>query len=350
MKSLLFFFFGFIFIFALVQCDIIPTSIPINKLEKLTLFQNDTLLLLEDSDNSPKMLIDIMLSHPSKFSLTFNQYKNNNDSSLSPDYSKNQTNLNIKEKNDYLDRSRILLDLPKKENDTKNQILVDIKKINNLINLTKNEEDDKYIAIKYILSENGEDYQLNNPEIKIQDNKDGFNISFEGIKGEKDLANILATYNLDICEKNILESKYENIYFYSFSEKNLSLFHKEVKIEGNSIKNDNYIEIKAQLDEKKEYYLFLRANVQNYILQYKAEVLKISKKTEPVIDAEQNRKTNKSILLLILSCFGGIVILTYIIVLIYISVNKKPGLNNNVEEDKDYKNIGEIKTINEDEA
>ena len=78
--------------------------------------------------------------------------------------------------------------------------------------------------------------------------------------------------------------------------------------------------------------------------------MEISKKIEPEINAEKNRKKNRSILILILSCFGGIVILTYIMVLIYLFVNKKPGLNKNVEQDYDYKNIGEIKTLNEDEA
>ena len=350
MKSLLVFIFNPIFIFSLIQCNIIPTTIYENQLEKITLVQNENLLLLGSFDNSSKMIIDIMLSHPSKFILTFNQYSANYDDSLSPDFNKNQTNLNIKEKNNYFGKSRIILDLPKNENDTKNQILVNIKKIDNSINITKNEEDDKYITMRYIISENDEEYQFNNTEIKIQECKDGFNISFGGIKEEKDLTNISATYTIDICEKNILESQYENIYFYSFSEKNLSLFHKETKIEGNNIKNDNYIEIKSLLDKKKKYFLFLNVNIQNYILQYKVEVLEISKKIEPEIDAEKNRKKNRSILILILSCFGGIVILTYIMVLIYLFVNKKPGLNKNVEQDYDYKNIGEIKTLNEDEA
>lgn len=351
MKSLLFFVFSSFSFFSLIHCYIIPTSISENQLEKITLVQKETLLLLQSYDcNSPKMFIDIVFSHPSNFILTFNQYKDNYNDTLSQDFSKNQTNLNIKEKNDYLYKSRIILDLPKNENETKKQILVSIKKNDNSINATKNEKYDKKLAIRYILGENDDEYQLNNTEIKIQQDKYGLKLYLEGIKEEEDdLTEISSTYIIDICDKNILESKFENIDFYSFSEENLSLFHMEEK-SNSSIKNGSIIEIKAPLNDKKEYYIFAKLKIKNYILQYKAAVLDISKIIEPEIDAEKNRKNNKSILLLILSCFGGSVILTYIMVLIYLSINKKTDIVKKIEQDYDYKNIGEIKTLNEDEA
>ena len=344
-----------IFIFTFVFCIIeVPTSIIENRYDKISLGQETKLLLLHNYHNSSEMYIEIMLSSPSKYELTFNQYKNdykNPLKNLSYNYNYNQTNLIIKEEAN-LGKSRIYLNLVINGNNTIEEILLVIKKRD----ISTNNKDN--IMIRYILNENEEKYILKNNKINIVQQKNILNITFGGIipySDEINLINISAIYTIDLIDKKSLDLYFENIYFYAFSENNnIFLYHKELKLKGNSIKYDNYIRIKAPLNEKNEQIIFIKAEIKNYgnIFIYEIEPFKVSeiiKRKRKENDQNQNREENKPILLIIMGLFGGSVILTLIFVFIYLKINEINGSSDKKEQEYDYKNIGEIKTVEEDD-
>ena len=358
MKSLILFLFYSISFFSFIFCNNeVPTSIIENNYGILSLGQDRKLLLLHNYNNFSEMLVDIMFSSPSKYEVTFNAYEEDPLNNLSSDYSYNQTDLIIKE-DEYFGKNRLYLNLVINQNETIEQILLFIKRKDNLSN-----NDDK-IMIRYIFEENKEIYILKNKKINITQEKDILNISFGGISPnleEDNLTNITATYNIYLIDKNTLESNFENIYFYGFSERdNIFLYHKELKFKGNIIQYDNYIRIKAPLNDKNEQIIFIKAEIKYYgnIFIYEVEhfkVLEISEKAKPKgkkkkINAKKNRKKNKSKLIIIMSLFLGSVIFTFIFVFIYLKISKNEGLNNKDQQEYDYKNIGEIKTCEEDEV
>ena len=79
MKSSILFLFFATLIFSKIHCIIIePVNILENNLDMLTLTNSWNFFLLKNSNNpnaSNKMLIEIMFSHPSKYDITFNKYK-----------------------------------------------------------------------------------------------------------------------------------------------------------------------------------------------------------------------------------------------------------------------------------
>ena len=353
MKSLnifLFITFAFTFVFCIIE---VPTSIIENHYDKFSLGQEPKLLLLHNYHNSSEMYIEIMLSSPSKYELTFNQYENDYKNPLNNlSYNFNQTNLIIKEETN-LGKCRIYLNLVINENNTIEEILLVIKKRDTSTNDSDN------IMIRYILNENEEKYILKNNKINIVQQKNILNITFGGLLPYSDdinLTNISAIYTIDLLYKKTLELHFENIYFYAFSEEdnNIFLYHKELKLKGNSIKYDNYIRIKAPLNEKKEQIIFIKAEIKNYgnIFIYEIEPFKVSeiiKRKRKENDQNQNREENKPILLIIMGLFGGSVILTLIFVFIYLKINEIKGASFKEEQEYDYKNIGEIKTVEEDD-
>lgn len=355
MKSLKIFLFIFSFIFTFVFCIIeVPTSIIENHYDKFSLGQETKLLLLHNYHNSSEMYIEIMLSSPSKYELTFNQYKNdykNPLKNLSYNYNYNQTDLIIKEETN-LGKSRIYLNLVINGNNTIEEILLVIKKRD----ISTNNKDN--IMIRYILNENEDKYILKNNKINIVQQKNILNITFGGIipySDEINLINISAIYTIDLIDKKSLELHFENIYFYAFSEdNNIFLYHKKLKLKGNSIKYDNYIRIKAPLNEKNEQIIFIKAEIKNYgnIFIYEIQPFKVTEIIKPKgkeNEQNQTRKENKFILLIIMGSFGGSVILTLIIVFIYLKINEINGSSDKKEQEYDYKNIGEIKAVEEED-
>ena len=391
MKSLIKLFFYLLFILTLNHCSIIPTTIDKNILEIISLTTNETQLLLQNQDNNQKMFIDIILSHPSKYKLTFNQYDDEehneilNDNlffyynkeiinslllrGLSSDYSENQTSL-IENDIKILGTNKITLDLSLDANDT-------IKNV--LLYITKNEEeeeddddypneDDEKIMIKYTFINSDEKYSLNNTKIKIEQNKDNLDISVSGISYTSDiidqLSDVTAVYSISLFDKETLESKYENLYINSFIKEEETLLSKEYEYKENNITSDKNIKLKALLNDKKEQLLLITVklfhsdNIECYF-QYEFisfKVVEISRddelpdneKKEEEIDYDKNRKDNLTVFIAILSCFSGIVIITFIGVFIYFYISNNLGKSNN-DTQYHFKNIGQIKTLIDDD-
>lgn len=361
MKSLILFF--SIFLFSSIHCFIIePVHVLENKFDIVTLSNNWNFVLLRNSNNpsaADKMLIEIMFSHPSKYSITFNKYvkgtiimdDDSAETKFFPDYSHNQTDLIINEENE-VGKSILILNISKSSEDDTNDIILYIKRYD----YYKTGAEDK-VMIRYLSNENNEKYFLTNTTVNLEKDKNMLNVSFGGIstylKEKENLSNLSSNYIIDIFEKETLEKNIQNIYSYAlYNDKRISLYHKELGIKGN-ISNNNYIRININSTSKKELVLLIKAKVINStkLLQYEAVTFKVvGEDTEEEIDTDKNIKENKSTLILILSFYSGSVFLTFIIVFIYFAIKKKKQAQfNKNSEEYDYKNIGEIKTLSEDE-
>ena len=172
---------------------------------------------------------------------------------------------------------------------------------------------------------------------------------------------------VDIFEKETLEKNLENVYSYAlYDDKRISLYHRELRKQPD-IANNKFIRIdNFTTNTKKELLLLIKVKVINStnILQYEAVTFKFSKDSggkdtdEKQEKQEQNEQmkilkdlyTDKPTLILILAFYSGAVFLTFVAVFIYLTIkNKKNEKNNKNAEDYDYKNIGEIKTLSEDD-
>ena len=169
------------------------------------------------------------------------------------------------------------------------------------------------------------------------------------IVNDINLTNFSSVYTINLFDKETLTSKLENVYLYELDGLK-ALLSKSIKLKGEATKTDNFIKIKAPLNEKKDQVLLINAKVKNgdeeeQILHYEINAFKVEEESGERVwpddkgEEEDNRKKNAPILYIIMGSFGGIVILTFIIVLVYIKLN---GDKPNIEEDNDYKDIGKI--------
>ena len=86
------------------------------------------------------------------------------------------------------------------------------------------------------------------------------------------------------------------------------------------------------------------------LLQYEAATFKVTGEDSEEIDTEKNIKQNKLTLIIIIGLYAGSVFITFIIVFIYFAIKKSKEANlKKGAEEYDYKNIGEIKTLSEDD-
>ena len=364
MKSLLIL---FLVLFSSIHCYTIePVNIFEDNLDMLTLTNSWNFFLLKNSKNSTasnKMLIEIMFSHPSRYSISFNKYKkgsiivddNSAERKFSPDYSNNQTGLILNEEKN-IGKSRLILNMSKTLEDSTNDIIIYIKRNENFVS----GEEDK-VMIRYLSNATNEKYFLNNTKINLEKDKNALNLTFGGVSlygnENKSFSFLSANYTIDIFEKETLEKNLENVYSYAlYDDKRISLYHRELRKQPD-IANNKFIRIdNFTTNTKKELLLLIKVKVINStnILQYEAVTFKFSKdsggKDTDEVDTEKNIKENKPTLILILAFYSGAVFLTFVAVFIYLTIkNKKNEKNNKNAEDYDYKNIGEIKTLSEDD-
>lgn len=362
MKSSILFLFFSMFIFSTINCYTIePVNILENTLDILTLTNSWNFFLLRNSNNpnaSNKMLIEIMFSHPSKYSITLNNYKNepiimDDNKKFTPNYSRNQTNLIDSEEN-TVGKSRLILNISKTSEGVMNDIILYIKR-----NDYFGRGDEDKVMIRYLSNATSEKFYLSNTTINLEKDKKVLNVTFGGISSNiiKNFLYLAANYTIDIFEKETLEKNLENVYSYAlYDDKRISLYHRELRKQPD-IANNKFIRIdNFTTKSKKELLLLIKVKVFNStnILQYQAVTFKISKdsggKDTDEVDTEKNIKENKPTLILILAFYSGAVLLTFIAVFIYLTIkNKKNEKNNKNAEDYDYKNIGEIKTLSEDD-
>jgi hypothetical protein len=304
------------------------------------------------------MLIEIMFSHPSKYSITLNNYKNepiimDDNKKFTPNYSRNQTNLIDSEEN-TVGKSRLILNISKTSEGVMNDIILYIKR-----NDYFGRGDEDKVMIRYLSNATSEKFYLSNTTINLEKDKKVLNVTFGGISSNiiKNFLYLAANYTIDIFEKETLEKNLENVYFYAlYDDKRISLYHRELRKQPD-IANNKFIRIdNFTTNTKKELLLLIKVKVINStnILQYEAVTFKFSKdsggKDTDEVDTKKNIKENKPTLILILAFYSGAVFLTFVAVFIYLTIkNKKNEKNNKNAEDYDYKNIGEIKTLSEDD-
>ena len=367
-----------------------PIELEQNIFKKVVLTEEETEILFPISEHKSRMSVDIALSHPSDYKIVLNQYGNESESYNETVEPKNSNEFLFYEEEMYIHPKRRLSKLFENQTDLiENEELLlgqskitlklgeGMEKVVLTVFKSENAKTDstveKFIFVRYKLVEEKEKqkYQLNNIKITMEQEKDMLSIKFGGVKQldeNTNLTDFSSVYTIYLFDKENLASKYENVYLYECDEIK-SLFSTNIKIKGNATKADNYLKIKAPLNDKKAQVLLINAKVKNgdeeeQILHYELSDFKVEeesgervwpddKEKEPKNETEKEEKKdedtssetkdpkeeNEYILYIIMGSFGGIVILTFIAVLIYVKLN---GNKQDIEEDNDYKDIGKI--------
>jgi hypothetical protein len=355
------------------SCSGDPIELEQNTFKKVVLTEEETQILFPISKQTSRMSVDVALSHPSEYNIFFSQYDNESaliDEIIEP---KNSKEFHLNEEEMYIHPKRRLSTLFENQTDLieNEELHLGLSKITLKLgqsmekivltvfkseNTTSNSNAEKFIFVRYKLVEEEEKqkYQLNNTKITMKQEKDMLSIKFGGVKQlveNTNLTNFVSVYTINLFDKENLDSKYENVYLYECDGLK-SLLSKNIKLKGEATKADNYLKIKAPLNNKKNQILLINAKVKNgdeeeQILHYELSDFKVEEESGervwPPDDEKKEEKTpkeeNEYILYIIMGSFGGIVILTFIVVLIYVKLN---GNKPNIEEDNDYKDIGKI--------
>ena len=373
------------------SCSSDPIELEENTFKKVVLTEEETQILFPITKQTSRMSVDVALSHPSEYNISLSQY--DNESALINEIieSKNSKEFHLNEEEMYIHPKRRLSTLFDNQTDLieKEELLLGLSKITLKLgknmekivltvfkseNATTNSNVEKFIFVRYKLVEEEEKkkYQLSNTKITMKQEKDMLSIKFGGVKqlGENtNLTNFVTVYTISLFDKENLDSKYENVYLYECDGLK-SLFSTNIKLKGEATKADNYLKIKAPLNDKKNQILLINAKVKNgdeeeQILHYELSDFKVEeesgervwpddKEKEKEGDKEKEgekakdpKEENEYILYIIMGSFGGIVILTFIAVLIYVKLN---GNKPDIEEDNDYKDIGKIEPSSKKET
>ena len=373
------------------SCSSDPIELEENTFKKVVLTEEETQILFPITKQTSRMSVDVALSHPSEYNISLSQY--DNESALINEIieSKNSKEFHLNEEEMYIHPKRRLSTLFDNQTDLieKEELHLGLSKITLKLgknmekivltvfkseNATTNSNVEKFILVRYKLVEEEEKqkYQLNNTKITMKQEKDMLSIKFGGVKqlGENtNLTNFVTVYTISLFDKENLDSKYENVYLYECDGLK-SLFSTNIKLKGEATKADNYLKIKAPLNDKKNQILLINAKVKNgdeeeQILHYELSDFKVEeesgervwpddKEKEKEGDKEKEgekakdpKEENEYILYIIMGSFGGIVILTFIAVLIYVKLN---GNKPDIEEDNDYKDIGKIEPSSKKET
>ena len=389
MKAFIKIFFN-LYILSFITCsslDLRPVEAE-NVFQKFGLsdFNNSTQIVFDISNPSNNyMVVELLLSHPSKYETVFNYIEGEEAPvNLNIFESGQESLLKNEVKNEYMNyfdeelinpERRILLELSDENSDLiekddnlfgKRKVLLKLKDNMNQIALSVTPKDnaelkgDEILYAKYkIIKEDEkekEKYYLKDNKVKVFQNKDMLNISFAGVQKLVTSENVTVDYSIKLFDKKELESKFENIYIYVFDTEINSLFSTNIKLKGVITSEDNHLVIKAPLNNKTDQLLLVNAKVKNKdeeneenLLQYevyKFKVEEISPKRKWEEDKEEDpKKKNRPIFIIILACFLSCVLLTLLLVLIYTKLINK---QTNIEEDKDFKDVGGI--VDEDKT
>ena len=359
-----------------VEEEGIDKEVLANNPQIIELLKDETKILLKNADKAnTQVFIDLVFTHPSNYNCSFYQSsidseegKNDTEidglysvySDVEPLFVKNVENGNkqyplrkletldnftVTEKEEKLGKKRIILGLEKL---VKSPVILSV--------LRKEEKDGEKMYINYHIGE--EELELNDTKVDFKQNKDMLNITFKGLKTKNDeaLENITVSYTINLFDREQLESKYENIYAYKIDSQVKSLYSENIKLKGNNVTNEIFLVVKAPLNDKKEQLLLVDAEItkgeENLYLQFESKILKVEEQSpERVWPSEDDKKDedlkkkNKNKLYIIMICFAISVLLTLLILFIYIKFfASKDG---NIEEEKDYKDVGGI-VINDD--
>ena len=372
-----------IFLIYLINCSSAYQEIEENHLVLLKEGVDQALLTV--TPGSKKMIVEIILSHPTNYNFTFNQYDAEDVESgevqkrrLSTDYTENQEGI-IDHEINYFGKNKYVLNIEE-----------DMTKIALTFFQKKETENKEVIYVKYTNTEANtveKDNYSSDQDIKIEKNKDFLNVTFDGIKlndENMNVDNVSVTYYINLFDLEEIQSKYENVYIYAYTN-DKPLYSTQISLKGKAVLKKNYLRIKAPLNNKKEQFLFIRAIISNVEekdeqnLQYKLTSFNVEEesgerewpedediKEEEEEEEDENKKekekekenkkeseeekekdekkdekiNNETKLYIILICFVVSVICTFIGVFIYIKCFAKK--DSNIEEDNDYKDVGGI--------
>ena len=289
----------------LINCSSIDqhTDLKENKLEKIKLTESTTQIIFKTKPET-KMSVELILSHPSHYTYTFNQYDLEEEEviedavddyegdsfyskfinpkrRLATDYSENQTDLIESEESQF----------------GKNKFILDIKEDMNKIVLSiflKDDEEDidqendlMFVKYKNLKNEEEENNYSYESEIKVKKDKDMLSITFGGLSDENEnLENAQIVYDIKLFDKEELTSLYENYYINSYTNEVKPLYSTSFVAKGEMIKKENYLKIKAPLNDGKEQYLLINAKITNsdgeelQFLQYKSKTVTVEEQSE----------------------------------------------------------------------
>ena len=307
-----------------------------NRIE-LTLESNEVQI---QSESSKYIIIELIFSHPSNYETTFNQIKESDEI----DKTKNQTDL-ITKSEIKLGKNIIILN---NENNS-NNIIISI-----FSNRKENNNYNEFAYIKYIFSDNDDEkYELKKNKITYRKDNDKYELTLPGIKlnNQEDLNNLQINLNIALFDKEIIESIYQNFYIYQLDKDNS--YQKANKSQSSLLTSEEIIKEefsrKIDLIINKEKNMILLINIElinkdndeKNILHYEYTIFEKEKSTEQdeEVDVEKNRDKNKILLIIIMAAFVGIIFLTFIIIFSYLKC-KEDGIEDSIEEEKDYSNIG----------
>ena len=327
MKYLINIFLKAFFIISIINCSAIdPIELDENIFREATLEESTTEFLFPiPSPRTQTMLVEIIMSHPSKYTVTFNQYdieeqellkssqsnketlqvedpKNSNifylngdieerfihpKRRLASDFSENQTNL-IEKEEIALGKNKVFLNLDE-----------NMKKI--ILSVFKSDEGDDQVGkiyIKYIITPNIEEekYTLKDTKIDFKQDKDMFNITFSGVQqSNMNLKDFTVLYNIKLYDSETLYSNYENIYYYAINDKVTPLFSTIIRLKGDATKEDNHLKIKAPLNNKATQLLLVNAHAKNgdeneQLLQYEVSDFKVEEESEERVWPEEKEE------------------------------------------------------------
>ena len=356
-----------------------------NHFNKIVLDQNEFEITLPiESQKEQYMIVEFLLSHPSKFNVTCNHTDKKENESEVIELPEDPQNANIFYFNDIVQAAFIhpkrklatefVIDTKEKLGKNKVVLALEEQMESVVIYVSKKEEEelngDEAIIVKYsiiveVYNEEEEKYALKKDEIQLTQEKDMLNITFDGIKYAENFncKNVTVNYEIKLYDKETLKKKYENIFVYSLlNTKSDALFSTNLTLKGEMTQKENYIVIKAPENDKKEQLLLIDAKIKNLeedeeeLLQYQAyDNITVKEKSgdrewpdddvkpDNKIDPKKNRKENRNILIIILASFGGSIAITFIAVFIYINFFAKKDIN-----EQDYKDVGGIVTSKED--
>ena len=333
------------FIFLIFYAKIASEDIKENIYNRI-LLDGDTHKIKLDFNNYDYIGVEIILSHPSKYTTTFNPYEtiviSNSTNFLIQDHSFGKSKLVIEKNKSIMQNNLYILFKLKNGQDNKNCFA--------------------FLKYNYITNIEDEKYNITNPNITLNEGNKTFKINFEGINPNGNiynLENITTNFYIGIFEKKTLQSFCENFYI-SFYEPEIgakALNNKTIEKKGEEIKDSISLEIEGYKVDNNAQILLIYAKVEDtnnpveYILHYK--YLQIGSEEDAHTDdnnnqdltdekVNENREKNKLLFYIIMAVFVGIIIITFIIVFSYIKCHNNKNVDD-IEEETDYSNIGGIR-------
>ena len=312
-------FINLLFIFSIIVLTKGQIIIEENKFVKNELKEESNYFKLPISSQANQvMTVEIVYSHPSKYFCTFNK----GDDAPLPDNRTNGTDL-IQSEELKCGKNKVILNI---KDDMKSILFSVFRKENT----SEKRNDTIFIKYKVSATAENEKYSLANQTIDLDPDNQDLTIKLGGIKQSdesKDLTNFTAEYNFTLFDKEYLESKYENIYIYSYMDEKENIFLKNLTYKGEETKKDIKVEIEAPTNGEKTQLLLIfakvgDANEEKTILQYEVREVKVD--------------LPKVAFYIILISFIASVVLTFIALFIYVSITKKDKADSI---DKNYKNV-----------